>query len=91
MQRPNGYSSIPPRKLNGGLYTGEPFASSAWGNVPIVPDSGNMVRNGLRIGNEPPPGATLQYVAWERPGNSSPDTAGLVADEWTGFMFAKCA
>ena len=81
---------MPPRHVNGGQYTGTPFASAAWANVPIVPDAGNMVRNGLRIGNEPPPGATQQYVSWSRPGNSESDNSGLVYDEWTGMMFTKC-
>lgn len=33
--------AIPPRKLNGGLYTGEPFKGD-WGNIPIVPDAGHI-------------------------------------------------
>jgi hypothetical protein len=53
--------AIPPRALNGGLYTGKPFdEASPWGNVPIVPDSNNYVWNGLLIGNTPPPGARTQ-------------------------------
>ncbi len=84
-------SSIPPRKLNGGLYTGEPFArGAAWANVPIRPDAGEMLRDGLRIGNTPPPGANLQYGAWTRPGNSDPDQSGLVEDEYTQFAFVPC-
>lgn len=82
---------IPARKLNGGLYTGEAFASSAWGNHTAArPDAGEMVREGLRYGNVPPPGAALQYVSSCRPGNSDPDTSGLVADPETGFMFLPC-
>ena len=31
---------VPPRQVNGGLYTGEPFeANAAWGNIPIVPEA----------------------------------------------------
>ena len=82
---------IPPRTVNGGLYTGEPFAAGAqYANVPIVPDAGVMLRDGLHIGNSPPPGANMQYVSWQRPGNSSPQTPGLVRDEWTQLMFAPC-
>lgn len=81
---------IPPRALNGGLYTGTPFARSAWANVPIVPEAGSMVSTALRLGHAPPPGATRQYVSSSRPGNSEPSTDGLVFDEWTGFAFVPC-
>jgi len=82
---------IPPRAVNGGLFTGEPFVAGAqYANVPITPDAGVMVRDGLHIGNAPPPGANMQYVSWQRPGNSSPTMPGLVADEWTQLMFAPC-
>lgn len=81
---------IPPRKVNGGLYTGEPFASAGWANVPVRPEAGHMQREALRIGNEPPAGASLQYVCTTRPGNSDPDQSGLVADDETGFAFIPC-
>jgi hypothetical protein len=56
--------SIPPRALNGGLYTGEAFQrDGGWGNVPIVPDTNNYIRTGLTIGNTPPPGARSQTIA----------------------------
>lgn len=90
----SGYG-IPPRKVNGGLYTGESSAGTPWGNVPIVPEAGNMVRNGLRIGragqDAPPPAALYQYVSTARPGNSDPDTDGLIEDPWTGFKFVDCS
>lgn len=83
--------SIPPRKLNGGLYTGEPFASAAWANVPMEPEAGELVRRGLRVGrgdgDGPPEAALHQYVAFRRPGNSSPTVGGLVPDEHTMMMF----
>ena len=56
--------TIPPRKLNGGLYTGERFAGD-WGNVPIVPDSG-MIANSHQFY------AYYQTVSHARPGNNSP-------------------
>ena len=79
--------NIPPRKINGGLYTGEPFSSKAWGNVPVEPDAGNMVHHALRHGNDPPPQAIYQYVCQERSGNSSPSIKGLVKDEYTQMYF----
>lgn len=37
---------IPPRQVNGGLYTGEPFKENApWGNRPIIPEAHIMVSN----------------------------------------------
>jgi hypothetical protein len=79
--------NIPPRKKNGGLYTGEAFSSKAWANVPITPDAGNMVHNGLRHGNTPPSQAIYQYVCQERQGNSTPSIQGLVKDEYTMMYF----
>lgn len=56
--------TLPPRKLNGGLYTGEPFAGD-WGNVPVVPDSGDIVnRREFASGNQP--------ICLDRIGNSTP-------------------
>ena len=89
MTSPGGSYGIPARKVNGGLFTGQP-AAGAWGNVPIEPEAGSMVRDALRIGHAPPPGATRHYVAHVRPGNSEPDVSGLVPDPWTGFMFPRC-
>lgn len=83
--------SIPPRQLNGGLYTGEPFARAAWANVPMTPDAGALVRRGLAVGRAPPdapPAAALhQYVAFPRPGNSAPSIDGLVPDAHTAMLF----
>lgn len=56
--------SIPPRRLNGGLYTGEPFAGD-WGNVPIVPDAGYIANNRYFYAHHQP-------VSWPRRGNNSP-------------------
>jgi|APGre2960657373_1045057.scaffolds.fasta_scaffold09434_4 hypothetical protein len=37
---PDVVTGIPPRKVNGGLYTGEPAKMNApWANVPIVPET----------------------------------------------------
>jgi hypothetical protein len=56
--------TIPDRKLNGGLYTGEAF-TGPWGNVPIVPDSGSIMNRREFLGYDQP-------VAFVRPGNSEP-------------------
>lgn len=65
-----GTYNIPPRKLNGGLYTGEPFQKDApWANVPVIPDSGYMTFYNLRSAN-PPAQALTQYQPGDRGGNN---------------------
>jgi hypothetical protein len=66
------YVAPPKRALNGGLYTGEPFAAgAAWANVPMLPDAGYLTHYGLRLVDPPPPpGAMTQYPGCFRPGNS---------------------
>jgi hypothetical protein len=59
----------PPRKVNGGLYTGEPFAKEAkWGNVPVIPEAHVYAQN-LESANPPPYGAA-QIPSYTRPGNN---------------------
>ena len=71
------YSAIPPRALNGGLYTGEPFQKDApWRNFPAVPDAGYLTHVNLRSA-QPPPGATTQFSAGLRPGNNEPRLPGV--------------
>ena len=74
----DGYSQIPPRALNGGLYTGEPFKkNSPYGNVPIIPDTGYLIHYNLRSAN-PPPGAIYQYPGGNtRPGNNFTNMIGI--------------
>jgi hypothetical protein len=60
----------PPPSLNGGLYTGQPFASGApWANVPVTPEGTYMTHVNLRSAR-PPPGAEYQYAGSIRPGNN---------------------
>lgn len=56
--------TIPDRRPNGGLYTGELF-EGPWGNVPIVPDSGSIMNRKEFL-------ASNQAVSFTRPGNSEP-------------------
>jgi len=62
----------PPPSLNGGLYTGEPFAKGApWGNVPVTPDAGvynftNLPPSAPKLAKFMVPGGGF------RPGNSAP-------------------
>lgn len=71
-------ANIPPPKLNGGLYSGEPFAKGApWGNVPVVPDAGYMIHYNLRSAN-PPTEALYQYPGYDRPGNNKANMIGVV-------------
>jgi hypothetical protein len=70
--------AIPPRALNGGLYTGAPFEAGApWANAPIVPDSNVYIRSGLTIGNVPPPGARTQTIG-DRGGSTPHGSRGDV-------------
>lgn len=68
---------IPEPKLNGGLYTGEPFYKNApWANVPCIPDVDYMTHVNLRSAN-PPPGAIYQYPGNVRPGNNYQKMPGI--------------
>jgi hypothetical protein len=65
------HEPAPAPSLNGGLYTGEPFAPDApWRNIPVVPDATYLTRVNLLSAN-PPPGATEQIPGGWRPGNNS--------------------
>ena len=81
-----GYVPPPPRALNGGLYTGEPFKENApWANVPVVPDVDYMNNVNLRSAN-PPPQALYQYQGNVRPGNNYQNNTGLTQYKGsTGF------
>lgn len=71
------YVPPPPRTLNGGLFTGEPFQHGApWGNVPVIPDVDYMTNINLRSAN-PPPQALYQYPGNTRPGNNFQANSGL--------------
>jgi hypothetical protein len=70
--------TIPHPKLNGGLYTGEPFSPDApWATVKVVPDVDYMTNINLRSAN-PPPGAIYQYPGNTRPGNNHQSMPGVV-------------
>lgn len=56
--------------LNGGLYTGEPFAADApWRNFPSRPDAVHMIQTNLKSANPPPCATTMIPGGW-RPGNN---------------------
>ena len=68
---PTEPKGIPPRALNGGLYTGEPFAMGApWGNVPITPEANVLVGAALHSAN-PPPRAMAHVPGNTRIGNNT--------------------
>ena len=67
------WSPIPAPKLNGGLYTGQPFLENApWGNVPVRPTTAYMTNVNLQTAN-PPVQALFQMAAGFRPGNNTDD------------------
>ena len=69
------YSELPPPALNGGLYTGEPFAKNAsWRNFPVRPETVNVIYNNLRSMNIPPEEALYLFPGGGiRPGNNMPE------------------
>jgi|688.fasta_scaffold1575465_1 hypothetical protein len=71
-------------KLNGGLYTGQPFLENApWRNFPNEPSTGSLINNNLRSAN-PPNQAMFHYPsANHRLGNNEPDLPGII--ECNGF------
>lgn len=72
------YMKEPPRSLNGGLYTGEPFVKNApYGNFPLIPNTDYMTNINLRSAN-PPVEALYQYVGNTRPGNNFQENPGLI-------------
>jgi hypothetical protein len=81
---------IPGPKLNGGLYTGEPFLPGApWANVPVVPETGYMIHTNLRSAN-PPHQALTQYPGNNRPGNNHQNMPGVqIAANRYGIMCNK--
>ena len=70
-----GYMEAPPPKLNGGLYTGEPF-NGAHGNYPVKPDAVYMTNENLRSANGPVEGL-FHYPGNNRPGNNSQKMTGV--------------
>lgn len=83
-----GYVPPPARALNGGLFTGEPFASGApWANVPVVPDAEYMTHVNLRSAR-PPVQALFQYPGNTRPGNNYLEKVGHVPYENKEFTDA---
>lgn len=65
----NESSSIPPRKVNGGLYTGE-AASGDWRCFPVVPEGYIYTTENLKSANPPPRGMDLIAGGDNRVGNS---------------------
>lgn len=62
--------TIPPRAMNGGLYTGQSFApGAAWANVPVEPDVVALSKN-LQSAN-PPPRAAAMLPSYTRLGNNT--------------------
>lgn len=77
--------NIPPRELNGGLYTGEPFRpNAAYANFPAIPDAGYLIHYNLRSAN-PPPQALFQYPTNDRIGNNTAIMPGISKE--TGKLY----
>lgn len=64
----SGPIPVPPRAVNGGLYTGTPFAPNAtWGNVPVEPEAHVMNQN---LPANAPASARKMIPSATRPGNN---------------------
>ena len=84
------YVPPPPPKLNGGLYTGEPFKEGApWANVPVIADIDYMIHHNLRSAN-PPIEALFQYPGQVRPGNNYQAMTGLAKPNGYDMICAPC-
>lgn len=72
------YMPPPPRKHNGGLYTGEKFQENApWANIQVYPTTDYMTHYNTLRGNTPAPGSTYQYPGGVRPGNHYQEMPGV--------------
>ena len=85
-----GYMPPPAPSLNGGLYTGEPFAKGApWANTYVPADVVAYTNVNLRSA-KPAPGATTQYPGQTRPGNNIQQMPGIIDyNPATGYIQAK--
>ena len=64
----------PPPSLNGGLYTGQPFAPNApWRNFPVEPDAGYYQFGNLKsVASAPAAARYMMPGGGLRPGNNTP-------------------
>ncbi len=62
-------SGIPPRKPNGGLYTGE-IAKGDWGCFPVVPEAYIYSTENLKSADPPPRATNFIPGGFNRVGNS---------------------
>lgn len=77
----NPWSPIPEPKLNGGLYTGQPFMKGApWATVPVRPTTAYMTNQNLRSSSIIPVGGLFQMNVGYRPGNNSDDGMPGISD-----------
>lgn len=64
-------SLIPPRKINGGLYTGTPALPHApWANIPVVPEAHIYITQNLKSADPPPRAMDTIPGGGTRVGNS---------------------
>ena len=91
----NPWSPVPHPKLNGGLYTGEPFMKDApWATIPVKPTWAYMTNQNLRSSSIVPVSGLFQMPVNYRPGNNSddgmPGLGDFVGDENFGPFNFKC-
>jgi hypothetical protein len=82
--------TIPPRALNGGLYTGEPFQKNApWANVPAIPDVDFLTQHRVADDDLILDEARFQYPGTVRPGNNNQSMPGVTTHGPHGFSCIK--
>lgn len=82
---------IPPRQLNGGLFTGEAFVeNSGWKNIPVLPDADTYCTQNLQSAN-PPPQGSLAIPGHTRPGNNAQPLTAYRFYNQTMYKNLKCS
>jgi hypothetical protein len=89
---PKEPSDIPPRQVNGGLFTGEAFQHGApWGNIPVVPEADIYVTQNLQRANPPPPHMAFAAIPGEtRPGNNAQALPPYKPFDPTKYAYLQC-
>ena len=84
------FTPPPPPSLNGGLYTGVPFAKGApWANVPVSPDAG--IYNFTNLPPSAPAMAKFMVPSGGlRPGNNTPILPAEYANSMSAGLNAVC-
>lgn len=85
----DGSFNIPPRKVNGGLYTGEPAQPGAgYGNVPVLPAIAYWTHENLKSANPPEKARYWMNVGYRPGNNTDPIIPGVKYQQ--GYLTGFC-